>query len=193
MSMDIKFFMLCNGIPLLDDCQEAEIRRLSIINFPTRFCQNPTRVNEKKIDTTVSSKLRECRNEFFNLLLEYLTKYLKITSTGNKIDKPKEVTEQLTKYIQKNKNDVDANEFIETFLEFDEDSRIMCSEVYTEFEEWCSREGKIKTIRKELDELIENYFDISMKTKIRFPTKTNYGWYSIRLKNIENEEIINTK
>jgi P4 family phage/plasmid primase-like protien len=182
MSMNSKMFMLCNGIPLLDDCQDAEIRRLCIINFPTRFCENPTRPNEKKIDITVSSKLRTCQNEFFNLLLEYLRKYLQITSTGNKINKPKEVTEELTKYIQRNKNDKDAYEFVDSFIEFKENTRTMCSEIYKRFEEWCLDEGKIKPLRKELDEIIENQFDISTKSKIRFPDKTNYGWYNIRFK-----------
>jgi hypothetical protein len=58
----------------------------------------------------------------------------------------------------------------------------MCSEIYKRFEEWCLDEGKIKPLRKELDEIIENQFDISTKSKIRFPDKTNYGWYNIRFK-----------
>ena len=38
--------MLCNGIPLLDDCKDAEIRRLCIIDFPTRFAKTPRLILE---------------------------------------------------------------------------------------------------------------------------------------------------
>jgi P4 family phage/plasmid primase-like protien len=179
MIMNIIFFMLCNGIPLLDDCQEAEIRRLSIINFPTRFCQNPTKVNEKKIDTTVSSRLRECQNEFFNLLLEYLTEYLKITSTGNKIEKPKEVTEQLTKYIQKNKNDNDVYEFIESCLEYKEGSKVHCKQIWNLFVDWCSSENKIKGKQSSLEDTIEAHFDIECIDKVNVDGKRSRGWINI--------------
>jgi phage/plasmid-associated DNA primase len=125
--MGMKFFMLCNSIPLLDDCKEAEIRRLCVINFPTRFCENPTKPTEKKIDITVSEQLKLCKSEFFKLLLGYLVEYKDIAKSGNKKTKPKEVTKQLDNYIQRNKTDVD--EFIETYLEYREGGKIHCQTV----------------------------------------------------------------
>jgi putative DNA primase/helicase len=182
MNMKMKFFMLCNSIPLLDDCKDAEIRRLCVINFPTRFCENPIRPNEKKIDITVPQKLKECNCEFFKLLLSYLVEYKKVSELGNKIPKPIEVTKQLDNYIQRNKSDVD--EFIETYLEYSEGSRLHCKDVYELFENWCIDENKEKIKRKDLDDLIESIFEIEIKKKITILNIKNYGWININLKTV---------
>jgi P4 family phage/plasmid primase-like protien len=179
MSMKMKFFMLCNSIPLLDDCKDAEIRRLCVINFPTRFCENPVRPNEKKIDITVPQKLKECKCEFFKLLLSYLVEYKKVSELGHKIQKPIEVTKQLDNYIQRNKSDVD--EFIETYLEYSEGSKLHCKEVYELFENWCIEENKEKIKRKDLDDLIESIFEIEIKKYTKIHGVKNYGWENIKL------------
>jgi P4 family phage/plasmid primase-like protien len=183
MNIKMKFFMLCNSIPLLDDCKDAEIRRLCVINFPTRFCENPTRANEKKIDITVSEQLKLCKSEFFKLLLSYLVEYKNISGLGNKIIKPNEVTKQLDNYIQRNKSDID--DFIETHLEYSIGTRIHCKEIYELFEEWCIEEHKEKIKNKDLDDLIEYIFDIDIKKKFRKDGIRNFGWENLSLKNNE--------
>jgi putative DNA primase/helicase len=179
MKMNLKHFMLCNSIPLLDDCQQAELRRLCIINFPTRFCEKPTRKNEKLIDMTMSSKLASCTSEFFNLLVQYLIKYKEFTRSGVKITKPIEVTKRLDDYVQQNKNDLDANEFVDTFIMYKEDEKMKCADLYEKFENWCITENKIKSKRKDLDDIIDKTFDIDYKKKVRFGNLVTFGWTNI--------------
>ena len=178
MKMDLKMFMLCNSIPLLDSLSDAEIRRLCIINFPNKFMENPKKKNEKLIDLNISDKLSECLNEFFHLLIRYLVIYKGYLKSGNKINKPKEVTIQLKEYIQKNKDDVDAYAFIEQFIEYKEGERLYCKPVWDKFREWCIEESKFKIKQNVLEELIENHFDINPKVSI----KKLFCWPNLKLK-----------
>jgi phage anti-repressor protein/transcription termination factor NusB len=98
---------------------------------------------------------------------------------GHEIQKPNEVTKQLDNYIQQNKSDVD--EFIETYLEYSEGSKLHCKEVYEIFENWCIEENKEKIKRKDLDDLIESIFEIEIKKYTKIHGIKNYGWENIRL------------
>ena len=184
--LDLKFFMETNGIPLLDDCNEAEIRRLSIFPFPYKFCDNPTKKNEKQIDLNIGAKLLECRSEYIHLLIRYLKQYESYEISGRKLPKPKEVVKQIDMYIQKNKSDVDANEFIEEYLEFSEDNedKVHCKDVWTAFCEWCISQSKRKIKQGELEELIEYQLDIDVKTRVRIKEKQSWGWTNIKVKEV---------
>ncbi len=176
--INLKMFMLCNGIPLLDECKDAEIRRLCIVNFPNRFCTkpNPKLSNEKLIDMNLKEKLLECKNEFFNILIYYL----KNPST---LEKPPEVTSEIKKYIKNNRDDIDANEFIEEFLVEKEKSRIFCNDVYKSFTEWCKSESKTKMKKIEFYDLVEEYFPkINERNQIRINSKQSPGWIDIDFK-----------
>ena len=182
MKMLLVFFMLCNGIPLLDFCEPAEIRRLCIINFPSRFCEKPTRKNEKLIDLTLSSKLKDCCSEFFKLLIKFLTKRREYSILGQKIPKPREVLKQLENYIQKNINDVDANQFIEQFLLYEDGKQLQCKDVWDRFTNWCIEESKVKIRQSELEDLVEKHFD-NIEEKQRL--NKGYVWYNINFTPVE--------
>jgi P4 family phage/plasmid primase-like protien len=184
MKMNLKMFMLCNTIPLLDDCKDAEIRRLSIINFPSRFCEKPVRKNEKLIDLTIADRLKECSCEFFKMLLEYLQAYKVITSQGKKVEKPKFVTKQLDDYIQRNKNDIDAYEFVETMLEHKVDSGAHCRNIWVAFCDWCQLNQKNKIKQCDLNDIIETHFDLDEKKRFYLDGKSSEGWVDITLKNL---------
>jgi P4 family phage/plasmid primase-like protien len=184
MKMCMKFFMLCNSIPLLDDCKEAEIRRLCVINFPTRFCENPIKPNEKKIDITVSEQLKECKSEFFKLLLEYLVEYKDLIKSGDKKIKPKEVTKQLENYIQRNKTEVDK--FIEAHLEYQEGKNIHCQTVVDLYKDWCG-DDKEKVKNNYLYDIIDNSFDIEPISLITINYIKRTGWKNICIK-VQNDD-----
>ena len=157
-NMNLKIFMLCNSIPLMDDCKDAEIRRLCIINFPTRFCEKPKAKNEKLIDIQITKKLNECLNEFFQLLISYLKEY----DPTQKLKKPKEVTEQLEKYIESNNEDTEEiREFLrETYEKKDGDeNRVTCKEVWNSYKAWLALSKK-RMLKDELNDLFEEVFEL---------------------------------
>ncbi len=175
--INLKMFMLCNGIPLLDECKDAEIRRLCIVNFPNRFCTkpNPKLPNEKPIDVDLKDKLLECKNEMFNILLEYL-------KNPTKLEKPEEVTREIQKYIKNNRDDVDANEFIEEYIIEKEDSKVHCNDIYKMFTDWCKSESRIKMKRTEFLDLIEEYYpNIDERKRVRITESVKDGWIGINV------------
>ena len=189
MNINLKMFMLCNTIPLLDECKEAEIRRLSIINFPNKFCSKPTRKNEKLIDLNITDKLYKCCNEFFHLLLRYLEKYNNYNESGTKIKKPKEITEHLDYYIDKNKNEVDAYEFIEMYLEYKEGEKIHCNTITDKFNEWCIDNNKKKISKGDFEDLVEDMIEnLKLRSRIVNNSIQKMGWKNLSLKNDINFE-----
>jgi P4 family phage/plasmid primase-like protien len=184
MKMHMKFFMLCNSIPLLDDCKEAEIRRLCVINFPTRFCENPIKSNEKQIDITVPEQLKQCKSEFFKLLLGYLVDYKKKSDLGNKISKPPEVTKQLENYIKRNKTEVDR--FIETNLEYKVGTSIHCYIIWDLYKEFCDNDIKNMVKSNYFFDTIESYFDLEPRDDFSIEGVKRNGWRNICIKYVNN-------
>jgi P4 family phage/plasmid primase-like protien len=70
-------FLVCNDIPNIDNMDNAFVRRLRCINFPTEFIANPTLPHQKKIDENLQTKLSLWKNDFMLLLLEYYNKFKK--------------------------------------------------------------------------------------------------------------------
>jgi P4 family phage/plasmid primase-like protien len=68
-------FLVCNDIPDIDNMDNAFIKRLRCINFPTEFIVNPTLPHQKKIDETLQTKIINWKNDFMLLLLEYYKKF----------------------------------------------------------------------------------------------------------------------
>lgn len=89
---DPKFvtIMVCNNMPEIDEIDAAFSKRLRCINFPTEFCDNPmdnpTKDNQKLIDTDISDNFDDWRMDFMLLLIGYYKKYVrtkKLTTTDN--------------------------------------------------------------------------------------------------------------
>ena len=179
--------MLCNTIPLLDDCKDAEIRRLCIINFPNRFCENPKLKNEKLIDINLAKKLNECCNEFFQLLISYL----KNNDYTQKLVKQKEVTRSLSDYIEKNNQEyLEIIDYLKDTYEYKvgNSNKIKCKDVWDKYTTWVSEKNSRKKIKQmELEELFEDVFDLDNDNEFRSGRerfKDGYKWG-----NMHNKEL----
>jgi P4 family phage/plasmid primase-like protien len=80
--------LVCNDIPPCDDNNDQAFKkRLVCINFPTEFVENPIKENQKLLDTKLSLKLEDWKEDFMLLLLEYYelfqTKGLKVPTNIN--------------------------------------------------------------------------------------------------------------
>jgi putative DNA primase/helicase len=75
--MEAKLFLACNELPEIKGEDTALWRRIRVIDFPSRFVDDPKEPNEYKIDRTLPSRMREdfsWRQTFMNVLLEYFYK-----------------------------------------------------------------------------------------------------------------------
>jgi P4 family phage/plasmid primase-like protien len=72
--MEAKLFLACNELPEIKGEDTALWRRIRVIDFPSRFVDDPKESNEYKIDRTLPSRMREditWRQTFVNILLDY--------------------------------------------------------------------------------------------------------------------------
>lgn len=96
--MEAKLFLACNELPEIKGEDTALWRRIRVVDFPSRFVDDPKEANEYKIDRSLPSRMREdisWRQTFMNILLEY---YYKDTV------EPDEVKVKTNEYRKENNN-----------------------------------------------------------------------------------------
>jgi P4 family phage/plasmid primase-like protien len=94
--MEAKLFLACNELPEIKGEDTALWRRIRVIDFPSRFVDDPSDVNEYKIDRTLPSRMREditWRQTFMKILLDYYFRDVK---------EPTEVQVKTNEYRQEN-------------------------------------------------------------------------------------------
>jgi P4 family phage/plasmid primase-like protien len=74
-SFDPQFGLIffCNQIPALSKVDNAIGRRLRLVDFPFKFCDNPTKLNEKLIDRNLNSLFKdnmEYKQAFASIILD---------------------------------------------------------------------------------------------------------------------------
>ena len=123
-----KLALLCNEMPEVPPYDNGTWRRMEVIEFKSKFCENPREPNEFPIDKYLSEKLKKWKELFIALLLDvYYKDYQK-----NGIKVPTEVikftleyqkqcdlyTDFITENLEDTKNDNDIIELNELYDEF---------------------------------------------------------------------------
>jgi P4 family phage/plasmid primase-like protien len=94
--MEAKLFLACNELPEIKGEDTALWRRIRVIDFPSRFVDDPKDAGEFKIDRTLPSRMREdisWRQTFLNILIDYYFRDIK---------EPLEVQVKTNEYRQEN-------------------------------------------------------------------------------------------
>jgi putative DNA primase/helicase len=126
-----KLSLLCNDIPEVPAHDTGISRRLEIIEFKSKFTENPKEMNEFHIDKSLSDKLPLWKELFIAYLLDIY--YEKYKNAGIKV--PAEVV-KFTVDFQKQCDSYD--DFISGFLEETKELTdfIGLNEIYDEFRIW---------------------------------------------------------
>jgi len=103
--------MCCNDLPSVSSIDGGTWRRIRVIEFKSRFCDNPTKPNEFHIDPTIKTKIKEWRPYFMSILIHWYNKYL-----YEGLNEPEEVTKATDKYKVENDK---FNEFFDQCLDSD--------------------------------------------------------------------------
>jgi P4 family phage/plasmid primase-like protien len=119
--------MCCNDLPTVASIDGGTWRRIRVIEFKSRFCDNPTKANEFKIDPTIKYKMQEWRPYFMSILIHWYNKYL-----YEGMNEPEEVKKATNKYK------VDNDKFNEFFDQCLEESNTFESNksIYSQFVSW---------------------------------------------------------
>jgi P4 family phage/plasmid primase-like protien len=106
--MEAKLFLACNELPEIKGEDTALWRRIRVIDFPSRFIDDPKECGEFKIDRTLPSRMREdvsWRQTFVNILIDYYFRDIK---------EPVEVQVKTNEYRQENN---DFNNWLDENIE----------------------------------------------------------------------------
>lgn len=68
--------MCCNELPVITSNDGGSWRRIRVFDFKSRFCDNPVKKNEFKIDTSLKYKLKEWKPYFMSILIYWYNKSL---------------------------------------------------------------------------------------------------------------------
>lgn len=173
-----KMILTCNELPEVPSDDGGTWRRIRVIEFTSKFVENPTKPREFSMDLELSDKFERWAETFMSLLIE---RHKGINP--NAIPEPMEVRIATESY--KNNNDI-IGQFINDKIEIDKnspDDRIGIANLYNEFRLWmCEFVPKNK---KRPDRIqLKAYFE---KMLGPYPLD-NKGWRFIRYKQANNNE-----
>lgn len=177
--MEAKLFLACNELPDIKGEDTALWRRIRVVDFPSRFVDDPKEDNEFTIDRTLPSRMREdisWRQTFMNLLISYYYKH---------VQEPFEVQVKTNEYRQENN---DFYNWLDENIELKAGKALALRDVCSLF-----FQGKTKVGVKEKGKFRR---ELEKSIKVKFPTvdhncsRTTYngdpfqGWMGLCLKDI---------
>ena len=119
--------MCCNDLPSVSSIDGGTWRRIRVVEFKSRFCENPIKENEFKIDPNIKSKIKVWRPYFMSILIHWYNKYL-----YEGLHEPDEVKKATAKYKVDNDK---FNEFFDQCLE--ESNTFETNKIlYSNFQSW---------------------------------------------------------
>lgn len=166
-----KTVLCCNDLPDIPANDGGTWRRIRVVDFPSKFVDDPSGPNEFKKDTEIPQKLKSWAPCFVSLLIEMYSKYIK-----EGLKEPESVI-QYTKDYQR-RSDVYLDYIEENVIETNDDSdKIKLNEFFAHFKEWHIEAYNEKPRRED--------FKVYMETKYGTCNK-RYGWKKLKLR-VETE------
>jgi len=166
-----KMILACNELPEIPSQDGGVWRRLRVIEFSSKFCENPdpSKSNEFTMDLELSEKFERYAEYFITMLIE---RHKNINP--NKINEPREVINATQKY--KDNNDI-IGQYVGDRIITDPDckEKIGITEIYNDFKMWGINnvsKGKKTPDRTQLRSYLEKIYGLYHKD----------GWKGFKLK-----------
>ena len=172
-----KMILACNELPEIPSADGGTWRRVKVIKFSSKFCENPTKPNEFHMDLELSEKFERWAEVFMTILIE---RHKSINPL--KINEPREVLNETLKY--KSNNDIIGQYNTEKIIK-DENSkeRLSITEVYNDFRIWFAKNINKNTKQPDRTQL-RSYFE---KLYGLYDTSKS-GWSGIKFNLNQPEE-----
>jgi P4 family phage/plasmid primase-like protien len=131
-----KLVLTCNHLPVVPSDDGGTWRRIRVVPFKSKFCDNPNPENENEflIDTELSSKFEDWAPIFMSLLVN---KYKSIV--GTKYREPDVVLEATREYQRR--NDLVADFVDSCITKGADESVVLLDQAYSDFKSWLREEG----------------------------------------------------
>jgi len=152
-----KMILACNELPEIPSQDGGVWRRLRVIEFSSRFCENPDpeKKNEFMMDLELSEKFEQYSDYFLSMLID---RHKNINP--NKITEPREVINATQKY--KDNNDI-IGQYLNDKISYSEDNKekLGINDIYNDFRIWVNEnipKGKKCPDRIQLRSYIEKTY-----------------------------------
>jgi P4 family phage/plasmid primase-like protien len=182
--MEAKLFLACNELPDIKGEDTALWRRIRVIDFPSRFVDEPKEGNEYKIDRTLPSRMREdptWRQTFMNILISYYSK---------DFTEPREVQVKTNEYRQENDQ---ISSWMDENIKYEIGKKLYLKDVCNLYFENKAKVGvKEKSkFKKELEKSIKNKYPTTGSTCMRTTHDgvTFQGWLDFVLREDDNNQM----
>jgi P4 family phage/plasmid primase-like protien len=161
----IKYFLICNTLPEVPSNDDGTWRRLRVIDFKSKFTDNPTKPNEYKINTNLKHEIKKWAPYLLSYMIHiYNTKYKNI----NYLKEPKEVLASTNRY--KMENDYYTEYFMEKLVvTTDTKNTIARDNLYNDFKNWYKSGYDFKIVPKKPE------FEKAINKLIGEPTSRGYN------------------
>ena len=164
--------LACNELPEIPSDDGGTWRRIRVIEFLSKFCENPTKPNEFIMDMELTEKFERYSEIFMTMLIE---RHKNINPL--KIHEPREVVNATQKY--KNNNDIIGQYVHDKIIKDDNvKEKLLIMEIYGDFKIWCSKniiKSKKQPDRNQLRSYFEKLYGIYDKGwKLKFNTEDNF-------------------
>lgn len=174
-----KMFMCCNHLPNVPSQDGGTWRRIRVVHFKSRFCENPdpSNPNEFKVDYAIDRKFDVWRPQMMSMLIKILP------SVRSGIVEPSEVLDYTMNYKRSNDS---ITEFLDTFVRPGSvNDSVTLSELIRDYRQWRKREGSLSnnnsTInRTEFKSVTEKFFGGKSRSRTD-------AWFGYRLLSEEEE------
>tara|TARA_B100001540_G_C15816831_1_gene648074 strand:+ start:6091 stop:8742 length:2652 start_codon:yes stop_codon:yes gene_type:complete len=173
-----KMILTCNELPEVPSDDGGTWRRIRVIEFLSKFCENPTKPNEFPMDLELSDKFDRWTETFMSMLIERHK-----TINPNSINEPMEVRIATESY--KNNNDVIGQYKTDRLIidNNDTNSRMGLNTLYNDFRIWCY--SNVPKNKKQPDRnQLRAYFE---KLLGAYPIDAK-GWKGIKIKSEEDDD-----
>lgn len=172
----MKYFLTANQLPDVPSTDDGTWRRIRVIEFISKFTNNPTKQNEFHIDTTLKHKIEQWAQAFVSYLVHlYLTEY----KTNKYLIEPPEVMASTNQY--KMENDYLTEYFMDRInITGNSTDSVSTNNLWNDFKSWYKTEYDVKVMPKRPD------FIKFMTKQLGAPTKK--GFNNIQLNPIEGSD-----
>jgi P4 family phage/plasmid primase-like protien len=174
-----KMILTCNELPEVPSDDGGTWRRIRVIEFTSKFCENPTKPNEFAMDLELTDKFDRWAEPFVSMLIE---RHKNINP--NSIPEPMEVRIATESY--KNNNDL-IGQFINDRIIVDKNAandRINITNLYNDFRVWAA-ENVPKNKKRPDRNQIKAYFE---KMLGAYPID-NKGWKGLKYKDEDIDDL----
>ena len=173
-----KMILACNHLPEVTANDFSVWRRIRIINFLSKFCENPNpeKKNEFPMDLELNDKIDKFSDVFLSMLIH---RHKNINPI--KIIEPREVINSTNNY--RDNNDL-IGQYINENIMVDKDCKegIKVMELYTDFKLWLANDNNSKNKKIDRNQF-RSYFE-----KIYGIYNQSKGWMNIRFKTEQEKE-----